>query len=166
MEGMTHLPGASIDMPRGTRDALLFRVLALAWVITGGLVAAVTGPLDLEHGSWAAAFMVLVGGVMQGVLGAAQHHLAARRIGRRSLSGQLLSWNLGCLAVIGGTLLAAPLLVDAGGLLLVAAMVLMIRAVGRGAQGPKWALWLFRSALVVTAVSIPVGLVLAHLRAA
>ena len=79
---------------------------------------------------------------------------------------QLLSWNAGCLAVIGGTLLAAPLLVDAGGALLVVAMVLMMRAVGRGAHGPAWALWLFRAALVVTVVSIPVGLVLAHLRAA
>src|SRR5699024_1676961 len=78
---------------------------ALAWVGTGGLVAAVPGPLGLEHGSWSAAFQVLVGGVMQGVLGIAQAHLAARRIGRRPLLAQLLTWNLGCLAVIGGTLL-------------------------------------------------------------
>lgn len=147
------------------REDLPFRALALAWVISGGLVAAVTGPLGLEHGSWSAAFQVLIGGVMQGVLGIAQHRLAARRIGRRALLAQLLTWNLGCAAVIGGTLLGTPLLVDAGGLLLVAAMVLMIRAVGRRVQGPAWALWLFRAALVVTMVSIPVGLVLAHVRA-
>jgi hypothetical protein len=61
--------------------------------------------------------------------------------------------------------LASPLLVDAGGVLLVVAMVLMLRAVGRRAQGPTWLLWVFRVALVVTAVSIPIGLVLAHLRA-
>ena len=163
---MSRRPGAAADAPDTARDALPFRALALAWVVTGGLVAAVTGPLGLEHGSWSAAFQVLVGGVMQGVLGIAQAHLAARRIGRRPLLAQLLTWNLGCLAVIGGTLLTVPLLVDAGGLALVAAMAVMIRAVGRGAQGPAWALWLFRAALVVTAVSIPVGLVLAHLRAA
>lgn len=159
---MTHLTGASAEGPDA---ALPFRALALLWVVTGGLVAAVTGPLGLEHGSWSAAFQVLVGGVLQGALGIAQHRLAAGRIGRRSLLGQLLSWNLGCLAVIGGTLLTAPLLVDLGGLALVVSMVLMIRAVGRGASGPAWALWLFRVALVVTALSIPVGLVLAHLRA-
>ena len=58
------------------------------------------------------------------------------------------------------------MLVDAGGALLVVTMVLMLRAVGRGATGPTWLLWVFRAALVVTAVSIPVGLVLAHLRVA
>jgi hypothetical protein len=163
---MTPRAGTAADVPVGARDALPFRVLALAWVITGGLVAAVTGPLGLAHGSWSAAFQVLVGGVMQGALGIAPAHLAARPVRGAMLRAQLGSWNLGCLAVIGGTLLTAPLLVDAGGLLLVGAMALMIRAVGRGARGPAWARWLFRAALVVTAVSIPVGLVLAHLRAA
>ena len=163
---MTHLSGSADELPASAAGTLPVRAIALLWVITGGLVAAVTSPLGLEHGSWASAFQVLVGGVMQGALGIAQHHLAAGRIGRRTLLAQLLAWNLGCLAVIGGTLITAPLLVDAGGLLLVVAMVLMIRAVGRGARGPAWALWLFRAALVVTAASIPVGLVLAHLRAA
>lgn len=158
-------PDSAVLADGRRREDLPFRVLALVWVISGGLVAAVTGPLGLEHGSWSAAFQVLVGGVMQGVLGIAQHRLAARRVGRGALLAQLVAWNLGCAAVIGGTLLEAPLLVDAGGLALVVAMVLMIRAVGRRTQGPVWALWLFRAALAVTMVSIPVGLVLAHVRA-
>ena len=148
------------------RTDLPFRLLALVWVLTGGLTAAVTGPLGLEHGSWSAAFQVLVGGVLQGVLGIAQHGLAARAPGRGVLLAELLTWNLGGLAVIGGTVLGAPLLVDAGGALLVVTMMLMLRAVGRRAQGPTWLLWVFRAALVLTALSIPVGLVLAHLRAA
>ena len=148
------------------RTDLPFRLLALVWVLTGGLTAAVTGPLGLEHGSWSAAFQVLVGGVLQGVLGIAQHGLAARAPGRGVLLAELLTWNLGGLAVIGGTVLGAPLLVDAGGALLVVTMMLMLRAVGRRADGPTWLLWVFRAALVLTALSIPVGLVLAHLRAA
>ncbi|GLI29981.1 MULTISPECIES: hypothetical protein [Brachybacterium] len=148
------------------RTDLPFRLLALVWVIAGGLTAAVTGPLGLEHGSWSAAFQVLVGGVLQGVLGIAQHGLAARAPGRGVLLAELLTWNLGGLAVIGGTVLGAPLLVDAGGALLVVTMMLMLRAVGRRAGGPTWLLWVFRAALVLTALSIPVGLVLAHLRAA
>ncbi|MGY5765324.1 hypothetical protein ACXET9_08985 [Brachybacterium sp. DNPG3] len=148
------------------RGDLPFRLLALAWVITGGLTAAITGPLGLEHGSWSAAFQVLVGGVMQGVLGIAQQGLADRAPGRGVLATELLTWNVGGLAVIGGTVLGTPLLVDAGGALLVVTMVLMLRAVGRRAAGPVWLLWVFRAALVLTAVSIPVGLVLAHLRAA
>ncbi|WP_010549288.1 hypothetical protein [Brachybacterium paraconglomeratum] len=157
-------PAASTTA-RPARADLPFRLLALVWVIAGGLTAAVTGPLGLEHGSWSAAFQVLVGGVLQGVLGIAQYGLAARAPGRAVLLAELLAWNLGGLAVIGGTVLGAPLLVDAGGALLVATMVLMLRAVGRRAQGPAWLLWVFRAALVLTAVSIPVGLVLAHLRA-
>src|SRR5690625_7381345 len=108
-------PAASTTARPAPAD-LPFRLLGLVWVLTGGLTAAVTGPLGLEHGSWSAAFQVLVGGVMQGVLGIAQAHLAARRLGRRALLAQLLTWNLGCLAVIGGTRLAPPLLVHAGGL--------------------------------------------------
>lgn len=158
-------PAASTTA-RPARADLPFRLLALVWVIAGGLTAAVTGPLGLEHGSWSAAFQVLVGGVLQGVLGIAQHGLAARAPGRGVLLAELLTWNLGGLAVIGGTVLGAPLLVDAGGALLVVTMVLMLRAVGRRAQGPTWLLWVFRAALVLTALSIPVGLVLAHLRAA
>lgn len=157
--------------PRATtgaslRDDLPFRALAGIWIITGGLVAAVTGPLGLEHGSWSAAFQVLVGGVLQAGLGIAQHALAGPRTSRGTLLAEALTWNLGCLAVIGGTVLTAPLLVDVGGLLLVATMALMIRAVGRGAQGPAWALWTYRAVLLLTMVSIPIGLVLAHLRAA
>ena len=66
-----------IDSRRGrpavhelSRSDLPFRLLALARVITGGLVAAVTSPLGLGHGSWSAAFQVLVDGVLQAGLGA------------------------------------------------------------------------------------------------
>ena len=41
-------------------------------VVLGGLVAAVTEPLDLTHGSWVAAYLVLVGGVGQGAMGRAR----------------------------------------------------------------------------------------------
>lgn len=147
------------------RDDLPFRAAAGVWVTTGGLVAAVTGPLGLEHGSWAAAFQVLVGGVLQAGLGVAQHALAPRRPSPGILRAELLTWNLGCLAVIAGTVLSSPWIVDGGGLLLMVTMALMIRAVGRGAKGPAWALWTYRAVLVLTVVSIPIGLLLAHLRA-
>lgn len=103
--------------------------------------------------------------MLQAGLGVAQSALAGRPISRRVLAAELLTWNLGCLAVIAGTVLAAPLIVDAGGLLLVVAMAFMIRAVGRGAKGPAWALWTYRAFLVLAFVSIPIGLFLAHTRA-
>ncbi|HET7414823.1 MAG TPA: hypothetical protein VFI97_03905 [Arthrobacter sp.] len=143
----------------------LFKVIGTAWIVSGGLVAAVTSPLRLEHGSWAAAYSVLVAGVAQYAFGTAQGALAPSRPSDRTIAAELAAWNFGSAAVIGGTVVRVPLIVDGGGLLLVVALALMIRTVrGRG-SGPAWALWTYRILLVVILVSIPIGLTLAHLRA-
>ncbi|MBG0741046.1 hypothetical protein IV500_16865 [Paeniglutamicibacter antarcticus] len=144
----------------------LFRVLGVAWVVSGGLVAAATGPLRLEHGSWAAAYQVLVAGVAQNAFGAAQRALAPQRLTFRIVAAELVAWNVGSAAVIGGTVARTPLVVDAGGLLLVVALALMIRTVRGKGEGPQWALWTYRILLAVILISIPIGLTLAHLRAA
>jgi hypothetical protein len=143
-----------------------FLILGAASVIVGGLVAAVTSPLKLDHGSWAAAYLVLVNGVAQIALGRAQEALALNPPAKATIATQLAAWNLGSLAVIGGTLVRAPLVVDVGGVLLVIALALMIRTVRGRTAGPRWALWTYRLLLVIVLVSIPVGLVLAHLRSA
>jgi hypothetical protein len=140
-------------------------ILGTASIIVGGLVAAVTSPLQLAHGSWAAAYLVLVNGVAQIALGASQAALAAKP-SRAAVVGELVAWNAGSVAVIGGTLMRLPLIVDAGGLLLVIALAMMIATVRGKAAGPGWALWTYRLLLVIVLVSIPIGLVLAHLRAA
>ncbi|KDA04551.1 hypothetical protein DC31_06080 [Microbacterium sp. CH12i] len=142
----------------------LFVFIGTAWVIVGGLVAAMTGPLSLEHGSWAAAYQVLVAGVGQVALGVAQSVVAPARPSRRVLTAQLLTWNLGSVAVLGGTLTHTPLVVDAGGVLLLVALALMIRTI-RGGTGPTWARWTYRIIVAIIVVSIPIGLILAHLRA-
>ena len=97
----------------------LFRVLGAGWVVSGGLVSAITGPLRLDHGSWVAAFSVLVAGVAQYAFGAAQSALAPQRSSRRTVVAELVAWTL----------------------------------------------WTYRILLVVIAISIPIGLTLAHLRA-
>lgn len=142
------------------------RICGVAWVVFGGLVAALTGPLALEHGSWVAAYSVLVAGVAQNALGTVQSALLLRRPSRGTIVAELAGWNAGSVAVIGGTLIRMPLIVDVGGLLLVMALAVMIRTVrGRG-RGPQWALWTYRFLLAVILISIPIGLLLAHLRAA
>lgn len=75
---------------------------------------------------------------------------------------QVAGWNLGSLLVIGGTLVTTPLLVDLGSVLLVVALVLALRA--RVARVPAAAALAYRAMLLVLAVSIPVGIVLSHLR--
>lgn len=133
--------------------------------MVGGLVAAVTDPLQLAHGSWSAAYLVLINGVAQVALWRAQAALAPRAPSRTMLTTQLTAWNLGGAAVIGGTLVRMPLIVDAGGLLLVIALALVVYTVRGRTSAPLLALWTYRVLLIVVLVSIPIGLMLAHIRA-
>lgn len=143
--------------------ALPFLVIGGACIVAGGLVSAVTGPLALSHGSWLAAYLVLVAGCAQIALGALQQRLAVSGPSPRVRGAQLGLFNVGNAAVIIGTLLAAPFVVDAGGLLLVAALAAFLIAL-RGSR-PGVAVWVFRALVIVLLASIPIGLVLAHLRA-
>ncbi|WP_457950353.1 hypothetical protein ACTAQI_07090 [Pseudarthrobacter sp. alpha12b] len=152
--------------PEGNvKGATAFGAVALLCIVAGGLVAAVTSPLRLEHGSWAAAYLVLVGGVAQGALGVSQYFLAPRRIMGWKVVAELVAWNSASAAVIGGTLAANPWVVDAGGGLLVVSLALMLATVRGPDSRSGWALRGYRALVVVIGISIPIGLVLAHLRA-
>ena len=156
---------SSVGPVSHTKGALAFGAVALLCVVAGGLVAAVTGPLHLAHGSWAAAYLVLVGGVAQGALGISQYFLAPQRFRGWKVAAELVAWNAATALVIGGTLVANPWLVDGGGVMLVAALALMFQTVRGPGIKSGWPLWAYRALVVVVAVSIPIGLVLAHLRA-
>jgi len=137
----------------------------VACVIAGGLVSAATAPSPSEKGSWAAAYLVLVGGVAQIGLGVGQAWLAsdvASTSLTRLTSFQLVGWNIGNAAVIGGTLSDLTPIVDVGGALLVATLVACVGQVRRPARRGL-PLQAFRALVVLLVVSIPVGLVLAQL---
>lgn len=159
-------------MPRSWRPYLPAFVVGSLCVIAGGLVAAVTGPLALTHGSWAAAYLVLVAGVAQIALAGGQALLARHPVGRRLLLVEFAGWNLGNAAVIVGTLWGAAVLVNLGGASLVASLAALLVATrsasGRVdvvANGRPVALLAVRTLVAVLLVSIPVGLWLAHVRA-
>lgn len=142
--------------------AIPFLVAAAVGVISGGLVAAVTDPLDLEHGSWAAAFLVLVVGVGQAVLGAGQVHLGARP-DRRTVVAQMVSYDVASALVILGTLVTSPALVAVASALFLVSLVLFARvALVEGEAGPIRSLYL--AVLVLLIVSTPVGIVLSIVR--
>lgn len=140
-------------------SARALTALGALGVVAGGLVAAVTGPMGWAKGSWAAAYLVLVVGVAQYVMG---RFRAVDDGDDRAGWVQLAGWNLGSALVIGGTLVTTPLLVDGGSVLLVVALVLALRA--RVARVPSAAALAYRALLLVLAISIPVGMVLSHLR--
>ncbi len=174
----------------GDRPGAAMAALGSAAVVAGGLVAAVTGPLALARGSWAAAYLVLVCGVGQLAMAAARllapavadgpaDAPAARARSARRGWQQLGTWNLANALVMAGTLAAprvspqvsfqvspgvSPWIVDVGGLGCVAAVALawlhartLPRGFTRGA---------YRAVLALLALSIPVGLLLTHLRSA
>lgn len=152
------------------------RVLVLAGstcVVAGGLIAAITGPLDWRQGSWLAAYLVLVGGVAQFVMGRVPTWFALP-VSLRVAWTQVIGWNLGNAVVIAGSLASLPNVVDIGGAILVVILVDMLRdEFRRDSSAPShrplkvpltlWR-WAYRALLIVLAVSVPVGLVLAHLR--
>ncbi len=145
-------------------------VVGVSCVIIGGLVAAVTGPLGLDEGSWSAAYLVLVGGVAQVAIGLAPSRLAARAASPALGWSTLASWNLGNASIIAGTLIGLPLLVDAGAVLLVIGLGAALSAVRYGAAAPRPGASLrlgggvYRCLLLVLLVSIPIGVLLAHVR--
>ena len=80
--------------------------------------------------------------------------------GRRA---EFAAFNLGNAGVVVGTIIAAPGLVDAGGGALVVALLLFLwTSRSRGTGG--WLRYLYWLLVAILVVSIPVGLVLAHLR--
>lgn len=157
--------------PRRATPSWTMIVAGYVCIVAGGLLAAVTGPLGLAHGSWAAAYLVLVGGVGQLALGWVPGVLARPTAGR-SAWAVVITWNTGNLLVLGGTIAGVTLGVDAGSVLLAGALLLALVALSgwRGGLPPdrsRWVLvlgWAYLGLLLLLVVSIPVGLVLAHLR--
>lgn len=146
--------------------ALLYT--GIAFVIVGGLVAAVTDPLSLERGGWAAAYLVLVAGVAQASMGVARMLWpTGPGMQRGAPNGwpQFVFWNLGNAGVIFGTLLGVSLVVFMSSVLLVAALALALMATANSkTPSTRRLLITYHVFLFILAVSIPVGMVLTALR--
>lgn len=118
------------------------------------------------HSAWAVAYLVLVCGVAQLVLGLGQSSLASEVPGASLLASQAVALNLSNAAVLAGTLAGIPLVTYLGAGLLVVALALFIWGV-RGHQSRNtWLVWTFRAMVVVLLVSAPIGLVISHVRGA
>lgn len=141
----------------------IFRASAALSVITGGLVAAVTGPLALTQGSWLAAYLVLVCGVGGFGIGTMQAHSTSRLTPWWAWA-QLCAWAAGNAAVMVGSLTAVPLGVDAGVVLLEVALVIALMAAPSAALVGLLKSWAYRGLLVLLILSAPVGSMLSHLR--
>ena len=147
------------DAVRPTVPAM---AIGVACVAIGGLLSAVNSVNPTEHGSWAAAYLVLVMGLGQIALALGQALLAGTPPSRPVLLTELLTWNVGGALVLIGTLVGPVLLVDVGGILLVITLALVIASVRTPGAGPRWHRILFLVLVLVLLVSIPIGLVLSR----
>lgn len=145
--------------------ALPFAAFGGAGIVAGGIVAAVAGPTGWRDGSWLAAFLVLVVGVGQLGLGAGQAVLAGAVPSRRRVWAEVATWNLGCLAVMLGTVLSVPALVSAGGVLMLLPLAWWGGAVRGSDTALRWAARSYVALIAILGLSIPIGLTLSWLRA-
>jgi hypothetical protein len=142
-----------------------FLDIGVVATIAGGVVAAITGPTGWDHGSWVAAFLVLVVGVGQISLAIGQAVCADRPPSRRRRGLQAGMLNSGSALVIVGTLTAMPGVVTIGGIVLLAALVSFRRSRAGNAVASVWLARVYTLLLTVLIVSTPVGLAMAWMRA-
>ncbi len=139
----------------------IFTIVGVAAITAGGLFSAATARGASYHSAWFVAYLVLVVGIAQVALGAGQLALAESAPSVALVVSELVLFNLGNTGVLAGTLLALPFLVDAGSVLLVVALALFVWGVRLpGRHG--WALWGYRSLVVLLLVSVAIGVFFAH----
>ncbi|WP_423058875.1 hypothetical protein [Brevibacterium linens] len=145
------------------KSASAFVIFGFIAIIAAGFLAAVTASIPQRQIFWAIAYLVLVVGIAQIGLGTGQAWLAERPTGTPTVTAQFVAFNLGNAGVIGGTFADSPLLVDAGGVALVISLVLFVW--GTRGSTHNWLKTVYWILLGILIVSIPIGLILSHLRA-
>lgn len=140
-----------------------FFALASLGIIGGGLLSAVTAHSPTQSASWASAYLVLVVGVASGGLGYGRLMLAAQPATPLRIWVEFLTWAVGNAGVLVGTLTAPAGWVEVGSALMVYSLVSVVLGI-RGGPARGVIRWLFITLVTVVAVSIPVGVLLSHLR--
>lgn len=138
-------------------------VIALLSVIAGGLLSAVTAHAATQSASWAAAYLVLVGGIGTGGLAIGRGMLSRGEPSRRRLILELAAWIFGNVHVLAGTLGGPPMFVEIGSAFLVGTLISVLLGVWKG-PGHRALRGLFLTLVIVLLVSIPVGILLSNLR--
>lgn len=147
------------------RSAIPFLTLGGVSVITGGVVSAAAAPAPSYTASWAVAYIVLVAGVAQLVLGFGQAQLAPRQPSRRVVASEAVAFNLAHVAVLLGTIAGAVWVVDIGAGFIVFALALFIWSVRGAGGGNRWLLYGYRVMILIVLITAPIGVVIAHLKA-
>jgi hypothetical protein len=153
-----HTPAAATRRP--DRELFACAGIAGSLIVAGGLVAAVNSATPFAHGSWLAAYLVLVGGVAQLALGLGPLLFSAPTLSPRTGRAQLVLWNGGIAIVAVGVLADTGVVVAIGSVLVLGALAAFARGAGP-ARGPGRAgVIAYRLVIAVLAVSVVVGIAL------
>lgn len=145
------------------RRAWPFWAIAALGIVGGGLIAGFLAHAPSRPAMWLVAYLVLVVGVAQGALAAGQAWLAPSPATPVLLTTEWVLFNAANALVIGGTLLAHAAWVNAGVLVLAAALALFLHGVRGAARG--WLARAYRGLVWLLGCSALVGLGLALWRA-
>lgn len=143
---------------------------ALAFLVAGalaGLLNLVSGP---QWAGWTALHLVLLGGISQLIIGAAQFFAAAFLAtdppARKLVAGQVICWNGGVLLVVIGVPTGLSALTGTGGLLLLAGLGLfaagLLQMNRRSVQSNQWAVRWYLSAAAFLTIGAVFGVLLAE----
>lgn len=144
-------------------SAVPFLLVSALAIVGGGVVAAAMAHAPSRKLFWMVAYLVLVVGVTQAVLGIGQALLATRKTAAPVLAVEWILFNLGNAGVIGGTMWSIWPLLLTGTLLFAAALAAFLHATRHSRVG--WAIYAYRALTAGLGGSAIVGLVLAAVRA-
>lgn len=153
------------EMPAGAgarRSGVAFAAAGAMLVVVGGFVSAAGGEAPSRHLAWASAYLVLVCGVAQILVGGGQALVASDPPRREILVAQFCMFNLANAGILVGTLAGVTELLDVASALLIVALGLFAWTTRKVGRHRRRVLLGYRAILVVLGVSVPIGVMLAH----
>lgn len=137
-----------------------FAVAGVGAIVAGGVLAsAIAAPSPTRHGVWAVAYLVLVLGVGQLMIGAGQVLLAPEPPTQLTTAVTAAAFNVSGAAIMLGVITGYLVVFEAGSALLLAVLVRWLYGVRRSARR-GWALYAYRLLIAVLIVSIPIGMLI------
>ena len=142
---------------------MLFVVAGGVLILAGGFCAAIDGVAPSQHLAWASAYLVLVCGSAQIMLGGGENSSSTRHGRVRVLFGyEFTAFNVANAAVLVGTLLRLSIVLDVGSIFFLVALGLFAWATRGTVTHNRSVRFVYRAVILVLGVSVPVGVLLAH----
>lgn len=142
---------------------------AMPWLVTsglavlaGGFAGAAVAHAPTQPLVWMSAYLVLVVGMGQAVLGVGQAMLSMQPPPRRLVATQWIVFNAANVGVVAGTLLGCVWLVAIGIAGFVLALAMFLHGVRNARHG--WQTRLFRAVVAILGIGAMVGMTLSLLR--